>query len=114
MVKTHVPRHGDIISLNFDPQSGHEQGGYRPALVVSSSTFNKKTNLTMVCPITTRDNGFIFHIPLAKKQKTHGFVLIEHLKSLDVLSRDIKYIEKCDKTTLGDIQYLIKVAFSFS
>ncbi|WP_270022525.1 type II toxin-antitoxin system PemK/MazF family toxin, partial [Lactobacillus crispatus] len=27
---------GDVIMMNFDPTKGHEQAGYRPALVVSN------------------------------------------------------------------------------
>ena len=29
---TYVPRKGDFIAVTFDPQSGHEQRGRRPAL----------------------------------------------------------------------------------
>ena len=32
----YVPRKGDFIAVSFDPQSGHEQKGRRPALVVSN------------------------------------------------------------------------------
>jgi len=32
---------GDIIRLDFDPQTGHEQKGRRPAIVVSKNSFNK-------------------------------------------------------------------------
>ena len=31
----YVPDEGDIIWLNFTPQSGHEQAGRRPAVVLS-------------------------------------------------------------------------------
>jgi mRNA interferase MazF len=34
-------KQGDIIRLNFDPQTGHEQRGRRPALVVNNNTFNR-------------------------------------------------------------------------
>ena len=29
----YIPRQGDIIAITFDPQSGHEQKGRRPALI---------------------------------------------------------------------------------
>ena len=35
-------KQGDIIKINFNPQAGHEQAGYRPAVVVSNNFFNKK------------------------------------------------------------------------
>ncbi len=46
----YVPEKGDFITLSFDPQSGHEQKGRRPALVICNSLFNKATGLAIVCP----------------------------------------------------------------
>ncbi len=40
---TYVPRKGDVIAGTFGPQSGHEQRGRRPALVVSKDLFNRHT-----------------------------------------------------------------------
>ena len=57
----YVPRKGDLIALTFDPQSGHEQRGRRPALVVSNDLFNKHTGLCIACPITNTDRGYPFH-----------------------------------------------------
>lgn len=58
----HVPKQGDFVILSFDPQSGHEQKGRRPALVISNTLFNKHTGLVMVCPITSTFRNFPFHI----------------------------------------------------
>ena len=44
-MKPYVPRKGDFIAVTFDPQSGHEQRGRRPALVVSNTLFNEHTGL---------------------------------------------------------------------
>ena len=41
----YVPKQGDIIAITLDPQSGHEQKGRRPALVVSKDLFNRSTGL---------------------------------------------------------------------
>ena len=35
MVK-YIPEQGDIVALSFDPQSGHEQKGRRPAIIISN------------------------------------------------------------------------------
>ncbi|MFW6516471.1 type II toxin-antitoxin system PemK/MazF family toxin, partial [Acinetobacter baumannii] len=45
MPQNYVPEEGDIIWINFNPQSGHEQAGHRPALVLSPSSYNKATSL---------------------------------------------------------------------
>jgi mRNA interferase MazF len=45
--KTYVPERGDIVWLNFNPQTGHEQAGKRPAVVISPKTYNEKTRLAI-------------------------------------------------------------------
>jgi mRNA-degrading endonuclease toxin of MazEF toxin-antitoxin module len=47
-----IPCRGDFIRIDFDPQSGHEQMGNRPALVVSQSGFNQYRGFALVCPIS--------------------------------------------------------------
>ena len=83
---------GDIIKINFNPQLGHEQAGYRPALVVSNNFFNENAKLAILCPITTSDNQFPLHIPLDHRTKTKGFILCEHLKTVDLNARKFSKI----------------------
>ena len=61
----YIPKRGDFISLQFDPQAGHEQMGTRPALVLSQDKFNQKMGFVFVCPIsnTQRKNNFYIKIP---------------------------------------------------
>jgi len=40
-VVKYIPKQGDIVALNFNPQSGHEQKGRRPAIIISNKTFNQ-------------------------------------------------------------------------
>ena len=86
--------HGDIIKINFNPQKGHEQAGYRPAVVISNRFFNKKTNLAILCPITNTDNKFPLHIPLDNRTQTTGVVLCEHVKTVDLNARPYTVVEK--------------------
>ena len=85
---------GDIIKVSFDPKAGHEQAGYRPALVVSNDEFIRRTRLAVVCPITNTDNSFPLHVPLDTRTETTGVVLCEHLRTLDLTSRKNKFVEK--------------------
>ena len=102
-------KQGDIIKLNFDPQAGHEQAGYRPALVVSNDFFNEKTNMVIVCPITNTNNQFPLHIPLDKRTRTTGVILCEHIKAVDIRARGYKMIEKLPGDLLSKV---IDVVFS--
>jgi mRNA interferase MazF len=91
---SYVPKQGDIIVITFDPQSGHEQKGRRPAFVVSKHLFNRSTGLAIVCPITNTERGFPFHIPIPKDSKLTGFIMVEQVKSVDFRARRAKRIEQ--------------------
>ena len=85
---------GDIVYLDFDPQSGHEQRGCRPALVVSNNLFNRVSSLTMVCPITNTDRGHPFHVRLDERTKITGVVMCDQARMLDLGSRNAVFEEK--------------------
>lgn len=93
MVKPYSPNRGDIVWLDFTPQSGHEQRGRRPALVVSRKEYNQKIGLALFCPITSKDKGYPFEVRIAGK-KISGCVLSDQVKSLDWTVRNVEYIEK--------------------
>ncbi|SCZ80867.1 mRNA interferase MazF [Acidaminobacter hydrogenoformans DSM 2784] len=86
-------KQGDIIKINFDPQLGHEQSGFRPAVVISNDSFHKYTNLVIACPITTNDRAFPLHLPLDGRTKTTGSILCEQPKTIDLRARPYKIIE---------------------
>ncbi len=90
----YIPRQGDIITLEFNPQAGHEQKGRRPALVVSNHTFNNFTKMAMVCPITNTNKGFPLHLTLDESTKTTGVIMCEQVKTLDIIARNAVYKEK--------------------
>ncbi|WP_055077843.1 type II toxin-antitoxin system PemK/MazF family toxin [Lagierella massiliensis] len=94
---------GDIIKVNFNPQRGHEQAGYRPALIVSNNFFNQKTNLVIACPITNTNNKFPLHIPLDDRTETTGVILCEHVKTLDLNARGYKFVEKLPLDILSKV-----------
>jgi mRNA interferase MazF len=57
---------GEIVLVGFDPVVGNEQGGLRPALVVSSAGYSRLVadRLAIVCPITNRDRQLPHHVPI--------------------------------------------------
>ena len=98
-----IPKQGDFIALTFDPQSGHEQRGRRPAFVVSKELFNRKTGLAIVCPVTNTDREFPFHVPTSGANKVTGFIMVEQIKSVDFRSRDARPIEKATDDVLSEV-----------
>lgn len=102
-------KQGDIIKINFNPQAGHEQSGYRPAVVISNNFFNDKAKLVIVCPITNTNNKFPLHIPLDDRTETTGVILCEHVKSLDLNARGYKVVEQLPDDLLETV---IDIVFS--
>ncbi len=99
----YIPRQGDIIAITFDPQSGHEQKGRRPALVVSKDLFNRSTGLAIVCPLTNTERGFPFHVPVPKSNGLKGFIMVEQVKSVDFHTRRAKRIERASDELLSNV-----------
>ena len=102
----YIPEQGDIVTLNFDPQSGHEQKGKRPAIIISNKIFNKHLGLAFAYPITNTKRGSPFHIR-CKSENITGFIMEEQMKSINYNSRSIKFIEKADDETVNQILGII-------
>ena len=100
---TYVPQKGDFITVTFDPQSGHEQRGRRPALVVSNTLFNRHTGLAIVCPLTNTERGFPFHVAIANDPNVTGFVMVEQVKSIDFRARKAKRIGRVSEGVLEEV-----------
>ncbi len=103
----YIPRKGDYIVVTFDPQSGHEQKGRRPALVVSNDLFNKHTGLAFVCPITNTRRDFPFHVAVEGESDLTGFVMVEQIKSIDYHSRKAHKIGVASVAVLDQVLSLL-------
>jgi mRNA interferase MazF len=88
----YVPRCGDVFWLTFDPQVGHEQAGRQPALVLSSTDYNRTIGLAVVCPITSQVKGYPFEVDIPSGLRVSGVILADQVKSLDWQSRDGKFL----------------------
>ena len=78
----YVPEEADIVWLNFTPQSGHEQGGCRPAVVLSPKAYNQRSGLLVCVPITSQIKGYPFEVVLSQSGAS-GAALADQVKSLD-------------------------------
>ena len=96
----YVPRKGEFVALTFDPQSGHEQRGRRPALVVSNDLFNRHTGLCIACPITSARRGYPFHVTIPADCDVTGVVMVEQVKSIDFRARKAKRIGQAPDAVL--------------
>ena len=107
MVRKYVPKQGDIVYLDFAPTKGHEQKGYRPAVVISNNAFNINTKMVILCPITSNEKEFPTHYLLNGSKKVKGSVLCEHIRSIDYEIRNLKFVEKANQDDFENIIQLI-------
>jgi len=101
-------KQGDIVKITFDPTEGHEQSGYRPAMVVSNDLFNKMCKLTMVCPITHTGKNHPFHVRLDERTQTNGVVLCDQIRVWDLEARGAKVIESAPEDIVYEVTDIIK------
>jgi mRNA interferase MazF len=102
VVAAYVPAKGDLIALTFDPQSGHEQKGRRPALVISNDLFNQRTGLAIVCPITNTRRDLPFHVALPAGGPVTGFVMVEQVKAIDFRARRARFLAQASAPLLNE------------
>ena len=102
--ETYFPDRGDIVWLNFTPQTGHEQRGKRPALILSPKIYNEKTSLCVCLPITSKVKGYPFEVPLPKGLEVEGVILSDQIKNLDYVARDVSFICKASHEVLVKVQ----------
>lgn len=60
----YIPDRRDVIWLDFEPARGREIGKYRPALVLSSRDYNRRTGLLICCPVSTSIRGGSTEVPI--------------------------------------------------
>ena len=97
----YVPDAGDLIKLDLSiGQAGHEQAGWRPALVLSPRAYNSKTSLAVVVPITSSIKGYPFEVDLPAGLKVSGTILSDAVRSIDWQQRRVRYFDKAPAEVL--------------
>lgn len=107
---SYVPEVGDIIWLEFDPQTGHEQAGHRPAVVLTPKSYNQVTGLLICCPLTTKVKGYPFEVEVTGTPK--NVALSDQVKSLDWRARNAKFKGKVRDEELVEIKEKIFLLLS--
>ncbi len=101
--RTYVPRCGDGVWITLNPQSGHEQTGRRPALVLSPESYNGKIGLAIFCPITNQIKGYPFEVLIPEGLPVTGAILSDQVKSLDWRARNAELICVLPVETISEV-----------
>lgn len=106
MVSRFIPDAGDIVWVDFNPQTGQEQAGNRPALVLSPFAYNKN-GLFIVCPLTSQIKGYPFEVGGITLDGIESVVLADHIKSLDWRVRNAKKAGIAPSEVVGEVLAIV-------
>jgi mRNA interferase MazF len=102
--KTYIPHRGDIVWLDFDPQAGREQAGRRPALVLSDRAYNERSELMVLCPVTSQYKPYPFVVALPETLLSKpSYVLSDQVKSLDWTKRNVKFMATAPAHSVAEV-----------
>ncbi len=101
--QTYVPKCGDLVWIALNPQAGHEQTGRRPAVVLSPKSYNSKTGLAIICPLTSQIKGYPFEVLLPEGIPISGVILSDQVKSLDWHTRNAEVICALPDETISEV-----------
>ena len=101
--RTYVPQCGDVVWITLNPQAGHEQSGRRPAVVLSPQSYNGKTGLALLCPITNQIKGYPFEVLIPAALPIAGAVLSDQVKSLDWRAGNAELICTLPTETISEV-----------
>jgi mRNA interferase MazF len=103
MARSYLPNRGDVVWISLNPQTGHEQAGRRPAVVVSPLAYNRKVGLALLCPVTSQIKGYPFEVIIPQGLKLSGAVLSDQVKSLDWRARRAELICTLPKDAIDEV-----------
>ena len=107
-VELYVPERGDIIWIQFSPKRGHEQGGRRPALILSSKQFSERTSFIFCCPITSKVKGYALEVPISAG-RIQGAVLADQAYTFDWRVRRPTFAERAPSAVVSQVGELISI-----
>lgn len=98
----YIPRRGDIVWLEFDPQKGKEIQKTRPVLTISPYTYHLKTGLGLFMPITSKIKKYPFEV-LVDTGEILGAVLCDQIRSLDWKARNAVFAAHLSPAIMEDV-----------
>ena len=79
---------GTIVWCDLDPVVGSEQGGRRPALVISSVDYSEAmAHMTLVVPVTTRQRPWPNHVALSGPTglRSQSYAITEQPRAISIM-----------------------------
>src|ERR1700722_20702888 len=101
--KLYIPKRNHIIWLDFEPVKGKEIGKYRPALVLSSEEYNRKSGLLICCPISTSARGGLTEVPVGNIGNGNSVVAANLIQTLSWKERKVKFVAEAKPGVMDEV-----------
>ncbi len=98
---------GDIVWVVFDPVVGTEQGGRRPAIVLTDAQYNSLYPRSIVCPITRNRTSWPTKVVLPHGMRTSGAVLADQPRTVHREGRGFRLIERAPVEVLANVRAIV-------
>ncbi|CAN5264336.1 endoribonuclease MazF [soil metagenome] len=99
----YVPKRNHIVWLDFEPTRGKEIGKYRPALVLSSEEYNRKSGLLICCPISTSARGVLTEVPVDNIDNGNSVVAANLSQTLSWKERKVKFVTEARSGVMDEV-----------
>ena len=97
-------KQAEIWEVYFDPVLGSEQGGRRPALIISGNLANTNLNTIIACPLTSKLKNYQGNLIL-KPNATNGLLKESEIMTIHIrsLSKE-RFLKKLGVISKSDFQ----------
>ena len=105
------PLRGELWLADFDLVVGREQGGFRPALILSSDSFNAgRRELVAAMPLTTQLRGWRLHVPISPPEgglRRPSAIMCEQLRVISMARLD-RRLGKVEPATMQAVMVVLR------
>lgn len=108
-MSNYIPKEGDIVMIDFEPNAGREIDKVRPGLVLSPEAFNQKTKMAYIAPISSGAKWAPdqLAIPVPDAMATTGRILTWQVSAFDYQARGARFKERVPKSLLARVRVVV-------
>jgi mRNA interferase MazF len=117
---TGTVQRGSVVWMRLSPQAGHEQLGWRPAIVLSDGLIDPhNSSFAFIVPVTNQPKVYPFEVPVPSgiatagtfvtQAELTGVALTDQGKSLDLNARNAEVVGQVDVTSPFFLQIVTNV-----
>ncbi len=104
---------GDIYAIAIPSTNGHEQAGYRPAIIVQTPKFEEQLSTALIIPLTSQlgaqtfPGTFLIHPDTDNGLTTDSVALVFQLRAIDK-KRIRRRLGRLNDSHLAELYQLVK------